>query len=477
MSRNSELVKNTFWISVAQISAQVVNFLFIPLYTSVLSTAEYGMADLYATIRGVLMYILFLGLEQSIFRFCVSEKNKKKRQIYFSVNVIMASGLLIIYGILFWIGAAIWKFQYAQLLNVYYISYWLFVFIQQIARGMERMKLYAAATAFGTVFTVVSTFILVICLRYGVKGILAGSAIAYTTVDLYMLFRLSPREMFLFKWEKKAAMEMLRYSLPLALNNVMGWVTTSSDRLIITALLGNAANGIYALANKFYSILMILTHGFSMAWAETAIKVIRQPDHKEYYRKVICVSMDAYFMIISGMVAVTPFFFNYMVNKAYSEAYYHIPIIIYAAFWYAMAAVIGHVLLAHKKSGEVGTGTLLVAFMNLAVHFLLIGKIGLFAASVSTLVSYIGLFTARYLFMYRCEKIPFPWRRILLQFCVYLILCACYYRKGKAWLIMGVAVYLGSMIALVKGYRQELAALWTKIKENSGKYFGGKFYG
>ena len=464
MARDSELIKNTFLISLAQISAQAVNFLLLPVYTSVLSTEEYGQIDLYATLRSVLTVILFMGIEQSLFRFCVSEKNMQKKKEYFSAGVALAIILFILFSFIFIISSQVYKFQYAILLYAYYFIYGIYYLLIHIARGFEKTGIYALATMSGTVLTTILNIILVVCMRFGVKGVLVSSILAYTLIILCMAVHLPLRATIIYKWEKSRAKEMLSYSLPLVLNNVMSWVAISSDRLIIVAILGNSMNGIYSLANKFYTILVVMTTGFTMAWAETAVKVVQQPGHKEYYRKIICRSMDVYFLIISGMITVLPFFFEHVINPAYASAYYHIPIIIYAAFWYTASSVIGYILLAHKKSGEMGIGTLLVAITNLVVHVALIGKIGLFAASVSTLVSYVGLFAFRFYFMYRCEKITFPFVKAFIQLCIYLALCVCYYRKGYVSLIIETCIYLLCITSSVKIYWEELCGLWKGIQ-------------
>ena len=177
MSRNSELVKNTFLISLAQISAQIVNFLLLPVYTAVLSTTEYGKADLYVTLRTILVCVLFLGVEQSIFRFCVSERDVKKKQEYFSTGLVLAAGLMVIFSIIFVSGSIIWKFQYARALYVYYFSYGLFYLLIHIARGMEKTGIYTVATTLGTILMAVFNIIFVVWLRLGIKGVLAGSKI------------------------------------------------------------------------------------------------------------------------------------------------------------------------------------------------------------------------------------------------------------------------------------------------------------
>ena len=460
MTRNSELVKNSFLISLAQISAQIVNFLLLPLYIAVLSTEEYGRMDLYVTLRTVMMCVLFLGTEHSLFCFCVSEKDIKQKREYFTAGIVLSVCCYILFSLMFVAGNYIYKFQYAKLLYTYIFVYGIFNLLLYIARGFEKTGVFSIATAMGTILTVALNIVFVLWLKRGVEGILLSSTLAYTILSLYMIIHLPVLSAITYVRGKGKLKEMLAYSLPLVLNNVTGWVATSSDRLIIAAFLGNSMNGIYSLANKFYTILNIITNGFILAWAETAIKVARQSDHEAYYRKIIVVFMDGLFLIISGMIAVLPVYFKYFINETYWEAYYHIPIIIYAAFWYITSGITGYILLAHKKSREVGIGTFLVAIINLIVHFALIGKIGLYAASISTLVSYIGLFVFRYIFMYRYEKIPFPWTKVFLQFGVYLVLCVCYYKKGSLCLFAGGCIYLLFAAMHVKKYWAELMDLW-----------------
>ena len=56
----------------------------------------------------------------------------------------------------------------------------------------------------------------------------------------------------------KLIKEMYQYSIPLVPNGISWWIVNVSDRTIITAIIGTAANGIYAVSNKFPTILSSL---------------------------------------------------------------------------------------------------------------------------------------------------------------------------------------------------------------------------
>ena len=50
MNQKRELIKNTLIISIGKFSTQIVSFLLLPLYTSLLTTSEYGAYDFLNTI-------------------------------------------------------------------------------------------------------------------------------------------------------------------------------------------------------------------------------------------------------------------------------------------------------------------------------------------------------------------------------------------------------------------------------------------
>ena len=45
MNQKKELIKNTIIISIGKFSTQLISFLLLPLYTSLLTTSEYGEYD------------------------------------------------------------------------------------------------------------------------------------------------------------------------------------------------------------------------------------------------------------------------------------------------------------------------------------------------------------------------------------------------------------------------------------------------
>ena len=68
MSKKIDLIKNAFLIGIGKACTQLLNFLLLPLYTSILSTGEYGTIDLLETYKTLLLYVIYMQIGHALFR-------------------------------------------------------------------------------------------------------------------------------------------------------------------------------------------------------------------------------------------------------------------------------------------------------------------------------------------------------------------------------------------------------------------------
>ena len=65
--------------------------------------------------------------------------------------------------------------------------------------------------------------------------------------------------------EKIKVRDMLKYSAPLIPAYVLWWITSASDRWFVKSLCGGGVNGVYSVAYKIPSLLMMFTTLFYQA--------------------------------------------------------------------------------------------------------------------------------------------------------------------------------------------------------------------
>ena len=68
MNKKKNLMKNTIIIFIGKLCTQLISFFLLPLYTSCLTTSDYGIVDLITTYITLLVPLLTMELEMSICR-------------------------------------------------------------------------------------------------------------------------------------------------------------------------------------------------------------------------------------------------------------------------------------------------------------------------------------------------------------------------------------------------------------------------
>lgn len=408
MSREKELAKNTAILTFGKICTQFVSFLLLPLYTAILEPEIYGIADLFNSYIYLIIPLVSLMLDQGMFRFLLECREDIVRQKRLLTTVLCMNCFeCIAYCGVFFIIQPFIQSQYKifllidVILNIFVNTY------LQFARGIGKNGVYSLASFLSASLIVVSNVITLVVLKMGALGLFLSTVIgrAATLLALFVLVK-SWRYIDIRSFSRKELNELLRYSLPFIPNQLSWWVVGVSDRTIISWFMSIAANGIYSVANKFSSIYITFYNIFNLSWTESVSLHIGDTDVQEYLQKTINTMFSLFFAACLGIIAYIPIVFPLLINKQYNEAYYQIPILMLAVLMQAIVGLYSVIYVALKKSKEIAKTSFWAAVINIVVDVLLIQKIGLFAASISTLVAYSSMTIYRYFHIKRYIDVP-----------------------------------------------------------------------
>ena len=187
------------------------------------------------------------------------------------------------------------------------------------------------------------------------------------------------------------------YSIPLIPNNLAWWVVNASDRTIISHVLGTAANGIYSVANKFPNVFINFYNILNLSWTETVSLHYNDEDRDEFLTDTMTSLVKLFVAACLGIVACMPFVFPIMVNAKYNAAYNQILILMYAMLFRVLVGLYSCVYVAQKNAKKIAYTSISAAIINITVDLILINKIQVFAASLSTLVAFLSMFIVRYI--------------------------------------------------------------------------------
>lgn len=95
MGNYKYLAKNIGVLALSNFATKLLSFFLVPLYTSILTTEEYGTYDLFATTVYLLVPILTLNIQDATIRFSLDKNYEKKDIISISLDI-FGKGLVIL---------------------------------------------------------------------------------------------------------------------------------------------------------------------------------------------------------------------------------------------------------------------------------------------------------------------------------------------------------------------------------------------
>lgn len=401
MDRSKSLIKNTLILGVGTIFSKCLVFVMIPFFSRWLSTQDYGTFDLYTTYISLMIPLLTLACAEAVFRYLIDADEENKKKIVTAGNLIVTVGS-VIGGIAVAIVWIVTGQNYlipflcclvAEVVNNY---------LQAFLRGIKRLDVYAISNVICMMLIAVFVTINVRFLDMGLAGMLYGYAMAYLVNDVYMavwgkIWRYSD----FHKLSKSCIKDIVKFSIPLIPNSVAWWIVNASDRLIISQQIGNVYNGIYAIANKMPQICTVMFSVFQVSWNQSASEAINDKDRDIYFSKVMNNMIKMVISVCVCVLAVNFIVFDYIMDEKYYSAYYQVPILVAATVFTVISQYFGGIFIGLKNPEVNGGTTVVAAITNVIINLVAIRYFGLFAASASTLISFVLLCVIRWMYMRR----------------------------------------------------------------------------
>ena len=398
MSRQKDLAKNTAILTVGKVCTQCISFFLLPLYTAILSAEDYGTFDLFVTYATLLLPLINWQLDQGLFRFMLDYRgNKDEQKKLFSTLLLSSTVQNIIYVVLFICIEPFLKIENAYFLLLYVVLQVYNALFLQFVRGLGYSIKYTIASFISASATTVLNVIALVFLRMGLQGLFVSTLTAQLLTLVYLVISSRSWEYFSLKKARIGTFKKVgTYSIPLIPNNLAWWVVNASDRTIISHFLGTAANGIYSVANKFPNVFINFYNILNLSWTETVSLHYNDEDRDEFLTDTMTSLVKLFVAACLGIVACMPFVFPIMVNTKYSAAYNQILILMYAMLFRVLVGLYSCVYVAQKNAKKIAYTSISAAIINITVDLILINKIQVFAASLSTLIAFLSMFIVRF---------------------------------------------------------------------------------
>lgn len=395
MQRTKKLAINTILFAISNFGSKALSFLLVPFYTAVLNTEQYGTVDLVLTTVSLVMPLVTMSMSDAVLRFAMDKDNEKKDVFTTGICVIVLGNIASVF-LLPWLSTLLQLRDYWVYVLIILFFNSLYSLTSQFCRGISKSIQFALGGIVQTAVLIVSNLILLLGMKWGIKGYLISLILSYALSFVFLFATAKLHLYFGGHIHKELLKKMLKYALPLIPNTIMWWVMNASDKLFIANILGKSSNGIYAVANKFPSIINMISVIFFQAWQLSAIEEVDATDRSKYYSTVF---YNLSSVIMLGMSAILLFLkpiFRVWTADSYYIAWQYTPLLLFAVMFMCYTSFWGSNLVALKKTGSILKSAVFGGVANILLNAILIPKMGLYGAALATVVGFLITWVVRY---------------------------------------------------------------------------------
>lgn len=435
MSHFGRLFKSVSIYGVGNILLRLFGFITIPVFTRVFSPSDYGIMESISAFTAALGVFAMLSLDSANQRsfFDYSPDQQKERTVVLSTTfwtLLVLCTIISVGGVLAnrFLGNILFQDSSFNILLVIAILgipvTKLISYFQSILNLWHKPTQYVMISLIYSILTVGASIYLVAFLHMGLLGyylgLLAGGIIALGLSFWFV------RNGFRITYSFRELRVMLAYSLPLVPTAAFTWIMQSADRFFLLRYATTADVGWYSLGVKLSSILTLLTAAFAIAWAPFVLDLHNRSPEKEpdvrartlnYLTAVLafCALVLSIFAREALIVIASPEFL---------VAYQVVGLLAGGIVLIGLNAIVMTGISLSRQTKYFFWGTLVSAFVNTVLNFILIPPLAMHGAALATFLSYASLFIFYLVVAQKLSPAPYKYKKLTIILVVTAVLIA-----------------------------------------------------
>ena len=416
-----QLAGETAIYGFSSILARVLNFLFVPIYTRMLTQVQYGVVTEFMAYIAILQVVLVLGLETGCFRFA-NKEGEDPRKVY-SGALLAVTGLNLAFlacmvAFSDSISAALGYAGYKSLI-IYVASILFCDSITAILFAKLRQEHKAVKFAvFKTIKILTETGAnLVLFFVYPAQPDFTYPILAIFISCVLCLALFIPDIMKLKPvWDGGVVKRMLLYSLPLMVAALPGVANDFLDRILfryfdLSSEAWRASLGVYQAAVKLAVIMNLFIQMFRYAAEPFFFQRAKDKGSKELYAVVM-----EYFTAFCGLVFLGVIGYidiiSLFLGRDFRVGIGVVPIMLVS---YMLLGMLFNVSMWYKLSGKTNMAiwiTLAGLLVTTVVNIVFMPRYSYWASAFGHLASYLTMFILSAWLGSKYYPIPYSWKRI-----------------------------------------------------------------
>lgn len=392
------LAKALSWYTIGNILVKSINFLTLRLFTSLMSTADYGVFGLFQSYLAILEIAILLGASHTIKMVKYDDEVDYDRYVSSILTIpiigtIICTVILLVYSrfssVLLDLSVNIW---FALITTSGLIAVVNIITAKLILEG--RYKPFIVYSFINTVVNIIVSLLLcyTIFKTHGTYWARIYGGIASNVISIFFLAFFFNYKSISFAYIKKGAI----LGLPLLVHAIATQVLVQSDKIIINDLASLSEVGIYSVAATIVIIPTTLMASIESSWSPWYFKELSEKNYGELRKKNNLIIV-AYAALIILFIFATPEIVRIITDKKYWDAIYILIPLSIATFAELVYLIPLNLELYYKKNNAIWIYTTAVVVFNIIIDVIGIKIFGYLAAAYVTCISRFLLFVLHYI--------------------------------------------------------------------------------
>lgn len=384
-------VRTSIAIMTASFFQSGMKLLFVPVFTRLLSTTEYGVVTVFESIQTTLGTITMLSLWTSVYNRGMQEFKTDRNNFTSSLLFLGNICTLIVGGVFlllhkhimpfFKLTGTLWIIMFANFLFLPAYNFW--IARQKFEYRYQKMLLVTVViNLFSPIFAV---FMIISPTPDKALAKILGTEMVLMAA--YIPLFISNYKKSNWKVNKSYIMYGLKFNLPLIPHYASQQILSSCDRIMISSMIDEASAGIYGLSYQISTVVHVIWSSINAVLIPWEYNKIEQGDVKaikQLTRNLIV----AYAAICVGIMFVAPEAVRLFAPSSYYEGIYVMAPVVAGTFFSGLYSLLAILEFYYKKTVYVMMASTIAAVLNVILNAIFIPLFGYQAAAYTTLACY-----------------------------------------------------------------------------------------
>lgn len=462
-----KLIKEFLGFSLGPILGALIGFLTVPITTYFISPSEYGKTSIFTMVEMILLYVIYLGMDQGFIREYHEQRDKKKLILNCSFIPIVISAVLIITSPIYARRLSLWMFNEEYPLIVYMLVCTLPLiifekFILLSIRMEEKAVQYSLYSILVKIISFFFTLFFIFFIRKDFLAIVYSTLLGQIVSDLLLLFKFHEYLNFQLKKLNLIFMKrLIKYCVPLGIVVLVTYLLNSMDKLFLKYYSDYYELGLYSVSMKITSLIIVVQSAFSSFWTPVANRWYYENRNNKDFETVIkftCCVLSICFILILLFERLLLLF----VSSQYEESLMILPFLLF----YPVMATLGTTtelgMQFTRKTKFAFYSSLIALVINIILNFIFVPMLGAKGAAFSTGISYIYLFLSKSFFS---RILWFDFSVYPLFITISLLFVCAFLGTWSNLYILNQMVYLISLLSILIIFRKEIYLIYIILKK------------